>query len=599
MEKISFIKRLELKEKLKDIPEQPGVYLMKNDSKIIYVGKAKNLRNRVLSYFMKESDNAKTKELVKNIVDIEFFLCNTEVDALILENNLIKKHSPKYNIALKDEKTYPYLKLTKEKFPTLKTIRTTKELDNKNGIYFGPYPMGVSNLKKAIIRIFKIRDCSRDMDKVYSSPCLKYYMHFCTGPCVYKEHEKEYSEMVEGVIKVLKGEGKSYINILESKMKEASDKMRFEEAIVYRGQIQEIKNTVINQVTDYKKYIDEDYIVFRLEKKNIFIVTIGCRDGKIISKESVVIPIEDKIYEDIGELVIVNYYLKHYPPKNIIIDYELEDKEKTLKEWLQKNYNVAANFYFPKIKSRRRELLNMAQLNLDKYIESYYNKKNVIEKGLKEIHKILKLKNFPRRIECFDISNIQGKDAVASMSVSIEGVTTPKEYRKFKIMTKDTPDDFEMMREVITRRYSKLKKEEFPDMILIDGGLGQINAVGEILSQLGVLKYIDLVSIAKREEEIFKYGESIPYKFPNDDESIKIFQRVRDEAHRFGITYHRKLRSKRIISSELDKIKGIGVKRKNELYRVFKNYEGIVNASLEELKKVVPENIARSIKNKN
>lgn len=223
----------------------------------------------------------------------------------------------------------------------------------------------------------------------------------------------------------------------------------------------------------------------------------------------------------------------------------------------------------------------------------------VLGRGLKEIHKILKLKNFPRRIECFDISNIQGKDAVASMSVSIEGVTTPREYRKFKIMTKDTPDDFEMMREVITRRYSKLKKEEFPDMVLIDGGIGQINAVGEILSNLGVLKYIDLISIAKSEEEIFKYGESIPYKFPKDEEGIKIFQRVRDEAHRFGITYHRKLRSKRVISSELDKIKGIGVKRKNELYRVFKNYEGIVNASLEELKKVVPENIARSIKNKN
>lgn len=597
MEKLNFINNVLLGEKLKDIPENPGVYLMKNSSKIIYVGKAKNLKNRVLSYFSKESESIKTRELVKNIEDIEYFICNTEVDALILENNLIKKYSPKYNIALKDEKTYPYLKLTKEKFPTLKSIRTTKELDSKNGIYFGPYPMGVQNLKKTIIRIFKIRDCNRDMDKKYQTPCLKYFMHFCSGPCVYKDKEKEYAEMVEGAIKVLKGEGKSYIIQLEEKMKLAAESMRFEEAIVYRGQIQEIKGALINQIIDYKKNIDEDYISFKAINDNVFIVIVGCREGKIINKISYIIPIKDKVYDDLRELVLINYYSSNIPPKNIIIDFDLENFEETLKEWLFKNYGANITFYNPKIKSRRREILDMVQLNLQKDIESYYRKKEVVENGLKNIYKVLRLKNFPRRIECFDISNIQGKDAVASMSVSIEGITKSKEYRKFKINSIDTPDDFEMMREVITRRYSKLKEAEFPDMILIDGGLGQINAVGEILEELNILQFIDLISIAKSEEEIFKYGESVPYNFSRDSESIKIFQRVRDEAHRFGVTYHRKLRSKRVISSELDKIKGIGKKRKEELYKKFKTYEGIISAKMEDLEKIVPKNVAKDIKN--
>ena len=238
----------------------------------------------------------------------------------------------------------------------------------------------------------------------------------------------------------------------------------------------------------------------------------------------------------------------------------------------------------------------MAKLNLQDEIETYYRKKTVLENGLTTIYKTLLLKQYPRRIECFDISNISGKDAVASMSVAIEGRTTPKEYRKFKITCKDTPDDFAMMREVVTRRYSKLKIEEFPNMILIDGGLGQINAVGAILESIGKGGIADLISLAKREEEVYKYGESTPYIFDKTDESIKIFQRVRDEAHRFGITYHRQLRSKRVLTSDLDEIHGIGDKRKHNLIEKFETLDGIYNAPLEELKKIVPEKIALEIK---
>ncbi|MGL5964750.1 MAG: helix-hairpin-helix domain-containing protein, partial [Fusobacteriaceae bacterium] len=259
-------------------------------------------------------------------------------------------------------------------------------------------------------------------------------------------------------------------------------------------------------------------------------------------------------------------------------------------------FNRKIELFFPKIKSRKRELLEMSELNLYREIERHYKKRDVVEKALEELYKTLNLKNFPRRIECFDISNIQGKDAVASMSVAINGVTKPCEYRRFKIVCKDTPDDFAMMREVISRRYVKLESSEFPDMILIDGGLGQINAVGAILEELGKSNISDLISLAKREEEIFKYGESEPYLITKDKEAIKIFQRVRDEAHRFGITYHRKLRSKRIMASELDKIEGIGPKRKEELLNFFGSIESIFNAELEDLRKILPLRVAKSIK---
>lgn len=585
-----------LREKLKEIPENPGVYLMKKDASVIYVGKAKNLKRRVLSYFNREHEDAKTIELVKNIQDIEFILCNSEVDALILENNLIKKYLPKYNILLKDQKTYPYLKISREKFPSLKSVRSTRDLEEKNSFYFGPYPNGVFNLKKTLLRVFKVRDCNRDMKKSYPKPCLKYYMHFCSGPCCFKENPQDYQERIEGIKKILKGNGGEYIDELTAKMEKAAEEMRFEEAIVCRNQISELKNSVINQVTEYSKEVDEDYFSYEVAGDYLFIMVLSCRDGKIIGKESMVLSIKDKLYDELGELVVTSYYSKYKPGKSIIFQEKLENEKELLENWFRIKFMRKIKLEFPKIKSRKKELLEMAELNLQREIEVHYRKRNIVESGLDKIYNKLHLKNYPRRIECFDISNIQGKDAVAAMSVSIEGMPKSSEYRRFKITCKDTPDDFAMMREVITRRYGKLRPEEFPDMILIDGGLGQINAVGRIMKTLGVDKISDLVSIAKREEEIFKYGSSEPYIFSKDEEAIKIFQRVRDEAHRFGITYHRKLRSKRVISSELDKIEGIGEIRKKELLKEFGNVKNIFSADIGHLKKIVPENVAVKIK---
>jgi len=578
-----------------DIPENPGVYLMKKNGKVIYVGKAKNLKNRVSSYFNREHENEKTKELVKNIEDIEFIMCNSEIDAFVLENNLIKKYSPKYNIALKDEKTYPYIKISRETFPNIKMIRTTRALDTKTGMYFGPYPQGGWNLKKNIIKIFKIRDCNRDMNKVYTRPCLKYFMKMCPGPCTYKNIKEECNELVEGAKQLLKGQGRNVIEELKKKMEKASEDMKFEEAILYREQIKEIETTVNNQITEYGKELDEDIFNIKEENNRVFICVLNVRDGKILGKISTNIDLKDKIYENILEVVVMAFYNKHPIPQNIVFSSKYENESNRILEALKKDKNKKIEFFFPKIKSRRKELLEMGELNLIRDVENYYRKKSVVEEGLYKIYTTLELKRYPRKIECFDISNIQGKDAVASMSVSVEGKASKQDYRKFKITCKDTPDDFAMMREVITRRYGKLPENEFPDVILIDGGLGQINAAGEVFKELGKDGISDLLSLAKRDEEVYKYGENVPYIFSKDQEALKIFQRVRDEAHRFGITYHRKLRSKRVLSSELDEVEGVGEKRKAVLLKEFGSVTKIAKEDVNSISRFVPRNVAENI----
>lgn len=580
----------------KDIPDNPGVYLMKNNSKIIYVGKAKNLSKRVSSYFNREHSDEKTRELVKHIDDLDFIICNTELDALILENNLIKKHSPKYNINLKDEKTYPYLLITNEYFPKISIVRTTKKLNLNLGEYFGPYPYGVWNLKKTLSKLYQIRDCNRDMEKLYPRPCLKFHMKLCSGPCIDKSILPQYQENIKDIKEILKGNTKDILDKLQNNMVIAAENMEFEKAIFLREQKKEIETNIQSQISEATNSVDEDVFLFKLENNKIFLCVLNIRDGKILGKNFHNINLEHKFYDDILEEILITYYSKYPIPKNIIFHESLESDIQKIESLFQGIFNKKPSFFFPKIKSRRRELLDMGILNLHRDIENFYNKKSVVEKGLNDLYTKLNLRRFPFKIECFDISNIQGKDAVASMSVAVEGKKAKKLYRKFKITTKDTPDDFQMMREVIERRYSKLPVDEFPDIILIDGGLGQINAVGEILKNLEKDGISELLSIAKREEEIYKYTENSPYLFSKSDEALKILQRVRDEAHRFGVTYHRLLRNKRVISSELDAIPGIGPKRKEILLKTFGSVKQIKKATLSDLEKIVPKQLAVKIK---
>lgn len=568
---------------------------MKKNNKVIYVGKAKNLKKRVYSYFFREHEDEKTKNLVSNIEDIETIICNSEIDAFVLENNLIKKYSPKYNILLKDEKTYPYIKISKEKFPKISIIRSTRALNMKDGEYFGPYPQGAWNLRDTLVKLFKIRDCNRDMEKISLRPCLKYFMKFCDGPCKFKEIYEEYNERIDIAKKVLKGNGREVVKELDVLMKEASDNMEFEKAIFYREQKKEIENAINNQVTEYGKGIDEDVFVFIEDGKKIFLCVLNMREGKILGKTSLVINIENKIYNNLFQEVVREYYFKHPIPNNIIFQTEYEEEKEIIEEWLRLKKGKKIAISFPKIDGRRKKLLDMAYLNINKDIVSYYNKKNVIEEGMSKLYTSLNLKNFPRIIECFDISNTQGTNPVAAMTVSVEGRASKKDYRKFKITSKDTPDDYQMMREVIYRRYSKLEEKDFPDVILIDGGLGQINVAGEVLRELKKDNIADLLSLAEREELVYKYGEGEPYRFSHSDEALKILIRVRDEAHRFGITFHRKLRSKRVIKSELDDISGIGKVRRDKLLKHFGSVKEIEKASVEEISKIVPEKVAVEI----
>ncbi len=580
----------------KNIPDNPGVYLMKNEKgKIIYVGKAKNLRNRVSSYFKNiNSHNAKTLELVKNIRDIEFFICKTEVEALILENNLIKKNKPKYNILLKDEKTYPYIKFTREKFPKIEVVRSTKRL-NEKADYFGPYPMGIFFAVKSLLKIFPMRDCNRNMEKI-TKPCLKYHMNTCPAPCMYKDIETEYNLNVENFKSFLKGHQSDILDILEKRMKHFSDNMEFERAINEREKINSLKRMLETQIIEYSKEINEDVFVFEEKREFVFLCVLNIREGKVINKNHIKISMEKSQEDDLFERLITSYYEKRSIPRNIICDMRYEDKSQLIKEWSKIEKGKEIKMHFPKIHSRRYELLEMGYLNLKEEVEKYLRQKKVVQEGLRNLKKTLRLSSHPYRIECFDISNIQGKDAVAAMTVAIDGEVTPKEYRHFKITVKDTPDDFLMMREALTRRYSKLEIDQLPNLILIDGGKGQLGVATEVLEKLGKIEYTDIISIAKREEEIFKSYESDPYLFEREDETLKILQRLRDEAHRFGITHHRKLRSKRNIKSALDDIDGIGPKRKKELIKRFGTISNIRNATMEELMEVIPEKIAEAIK---
>ena len=582
-------------EKIREFPESPGVYLMKKDNEIIYVGKAKNLKKRVSSYFNREHEDNKTRELVKKVEKIEYIICNSEIDALILENNLIKKHQPKYNILLKDEKTYPYVKISKELFPKLSIIRTTKSFEDKSANYFGPYPQGIYGWMKVLKKTFPIRDCNRDMNKKYDRPCLKYHMKLCLGPCVYRDIEKEYTETLKELREFLKGDVKEVIKFYKNSMELSSENMEFEKAIQYREKIRDLEKLKQNQISELGKNLDEDIFVYKLENLRLFICVLTVREGKIVGKLSFNQEIDELYKEELFINIVTDFYSKHPIPKNLVFQDELESFEELINAWIKAKSEGAVKVYFPKIKSRKKELLEMALLNLEKDMEKYYSSKKVVEEALINLYKTLRLKKYPRRIECYDISNIQGADAVASMSVAIDGKNKNSEYRKFKIRTKSTPDDFEMMREVMTRRFSKLEEKDYPDLLLIDGGKGQLNACGQIIYNLGLYGKIELISIAKREEEIFKLGESEPYIFSKRDETLKILQRLRDEAHRFGITYHRKLRSKRVISSELDKIEGIGEQRKKNLLKKFGSVAEIKKATYEELKEILPERIIENL----
>ena len=546
-----------LAQDLKCLPESPGCYLYYDETDtVIYVGKAKNLKKRIKSYFRKTVDRLKTQILVSHIERLEYILTDSEAEALILESQLIKKHKPKYNILLKDDKKYPYFLITDEEYPRITVVRK-KNINPDNGRYYGPYTdaRAMYSTLDFLKKIFPLKQCKTP--KFRNRPCIYYDIGRCMAPCQNKISSEEYKNIIAQAELFLKGKQSELLKKLMEQIQKYSDSEQFEKAARLRDSYYDLQKTLERQkvVTENTK-LNEDVLYFLYENGIFIAVVMNIREGRLIDKKQFAYP--NTFDEDLTLLIetfLKDYYSsiqQDFPDKIISSHLEVLDK-KTYEEWL--NILSGKNVKITYGKTQKGvELLNLAEKNAQnlmdttKIEETNKLKDNFNEVGSYIVEK-LGLSNFPYRMECYDISHIQGTNTVASMVVFVNGVSKKSEYRKFKVnSTEGKPDDFLSMKEVLTRRFNNLGKKGWdkPDLIIIDGGKGQLSSVMQIVQEMGITG-IDFVSLAKREEEIFKPHKSKPVVFPKNSNALFLFQRIRDEAHRFAITYHRKLRSKQSI----------------------------------------------------
>ncbi|HCM85718.1 MULTISPECIES: excinuclease ABC subunit UvrC [Enterococcus] len=582
-----------IKNKLALLPDQPGCYLMKDkNGTIIYVGKAKILKNRVRSYFT-GSHNTKTERLVSEIVDFEYIVTESNIEALLLEINLIKKNDPKYNIMLKDDKTYPFLKITNEKYPRL--MITRKVLKDK-AHYFGPYPdvNAANETKKLLDRLFPLRKCKPSQ----KTPCLYYHLGQCLCPYAFHVDPQVYKDMVEEIKRFLNGGHTEIQRQLKEKMNQAAADMEFEKAAEYRDQIKAIETVMTKQKMTNTDLIDRDIFGYATEKGWMCVQVFFVRQGKLIERDVSMFPFYNDAQEDfltyIGQFYQEN---EHFIPKEVLIpdnidkpsvEAMLETKvlqpqrgeKKKLVKLAGKNAHVALNEKF--------DLIGRSEARTIGAVEKLGDAMNIPA---------------PIRIEAFDNSNIMGTDPVSAMVVFIDGKPAKKEYRKYKIKTVKGPDDYASMREVIYRRYSRVLKEglPFPDLIVIDGGKGQVDVARDVLAnQLGIdIPIAGLAKDDKHKTSELLYGPELNVvPLERNSQEFFLLQRIQDEVHRFAITFHRQLRSKNSFASKLDNIEGLGPKRKKMLLKEFKSLKNIQAASIEELQKVgLPKTVAESTHN--
>ena len=597
----------ELEEKLNNLPTSPGIYqFFNNQGKIIYIGKAKNLRNRVRSYFQKNLDSPKTEIMVSKIDDLQLIMTDTEIEALVLESNLIKELKPRYNINLKDDKSFPYIRVTNELFPQ---IFPTRDLVKDGSKYFGPYT-DVKSMKaslRMINRIFKIRSCKYDIteeaiEKKKFKVCLDYHIKKCDGPCEGLITPKEYSEMVNQVVKLLKGKTDDLISEIKLNMERASEKMEFEKAAELRDKIEQLQVYSSKQKVVTDDFEDRDIISAAIEGKDVAATILNIRSGKLVGKKQLTLNSENSDnLEAVYEAIIKFYYDEYVEIPHEIIMETLPTDYESLSDWLKMKADRKCKFIIPQRQSKTKSLLNMCKQNAIlqlKEIQLQRMKRDGnVPYAVSALQRDLRLKILPKTIECFDISNLQGTDTVASLVVFVDGKPKKSLYRKFIIKTVEGPDDFSSMREVIERRYKKLKEENepLPDLIMVDGGKGQLSSAIQILDSLEFTNY-QIIGLAKRLEEVFLPGNSEPQSIPKTSSSLKLLQHVRDEAHRFAITFHRHRRDKRTLSTELTEIKGIGEKVAEKLLREFESIEKIRNAGEEELAKIVGKAKAKLIR---
>lgn len=584
--------RLEqLKDKIKTLPEKPGIYQY-FDAKgtIIYVGKAKNLKKRVSSYFTKNHDTAKTRILVRNIVDIHYIIVDTETDALLLENSLIKKYRPRYNIQLKDDKTYPWICIKKEPFPR---VFSTRRVIKDGSKYFGPYPSVkiINTLLELINDLFPLRTCSYDLQqgKINAGKfkeCLEYHLGNCKAPCIGKESAGTYQEYISQIEHIVKGNIGSVIKVLKERMQDAASSYAFEDAAMYKNKISllekyKAKSTVVSPTIH-----EVDVMTLVRDEKGAFVNYLVINNGAIIHGHTV----EVKTKLDESDAEIMAFVLLEMRER-----FQTNAKEVLVEEDMAKQLEIEGIDFFTPQRGDKKHLLDLSKRNAKFYRleklkqEKLKNPEVHTERILKRIQTDFRLTELPVHMECFDNSNFQGTNAVSACVVFKNGRPSKKDYRHYNIKTVEGPDDFASMTEALYRRYKRLLEEHqpLPQLVIVDGGKGQLSAGLEALERLNLRGKLPIVGIAKRLEEIFFPGDSLPLYIDKKSESLKVIQYMRNEAHRFGIEHHRNKRSKAALVSELSQIKGVGPKTEQQLMHHFKSMSGIKSATKTELETVI------------
>jgi excinuclease ABC subunit C len=590
--------KTQLNEKLKNLPDVAGVYLMRGAQKeVLYVGKAKSLAKRIRTYFHpSEATHPRTQILVSKVHDFECIPTHSDVEALILEANMVKLHQPRYNVRLKDDKKYPYIKVTvQEEFPR---AFPTRNLNRDGSVFFGPYT-SVKVMKKAlraVTKIFPVRTCQNMPDQV----CLEYHIKRCYGPCIGELSKVEYRDMVQELCDFLAGKSLKVEKELEERMDNASKNENFEEAARLRDQLAAVRETVRKQNVVFSEKIDRDILSLSGSAKKSCLVLFQIRDGKLISREHYFL----KGGVDEGEIMrtFVGQYYKnaYFIPDEIVVPIEIRDREE-FELWFSDQKGKRVKILLPQ-RGEKRRLLEMAKRNAEMLLveESALDGKrseNRIPNSILELQKHLHLKIPPRWIEAYDISNIQGRNAVGSVVVFVDGRPRKSQYRRFRIKTVKGIDDFGMMKEIVGRRFASIQREDgkVPDLVLIDGGLGQLNKALEAMRENG-FHYLPAYGLAKRMDELHLPNGKI-VMLPRTAPSLRLLQQLRDEAHRFAISYHRKLRGEAAIISILDEIRGIGERKRREIYRYFRTMKRLKSASVDEIARVkgIGKTLAQSI----
>lgn len=598
---------MDLTDKIANLPQKPGIYQYKDATgKIIYVGKAIKLRNRVRSYFNKlKQHDAKTRALVGRIEDVEVIVTDSEAEALILEDTLIKKHKPRYNINLKDDKSYPYVKVTSEPYPRIFQTRTVVRDGSK---YYGPFTKvgDMHRVLDLIHKLFRLRTCKLNitantiLEKKHKV-CLEFHIKKCDGPCEGLISLQEYNKYVNYAKSILSGKTRELEIYLRDRMEQLSEEMKFEEAAEARDQLGAIRQFVSRQKVVTADLIDRDVFGIYREENTACSLVFTVREGKLIGRKHFIIKKADDLPdEEILQRTLDTWYSEQeFVPSEIFLPTEPEDIE-TLSSILAKKRNGSVSIKIPKI-GDKRHLVDLAENNaqyiLKEYLLAITKREQTVPHAVQALQRDLRLKKLPRIIECFDNSHLQGTELVSSMVCFEDGKPKKSEYRKFKNQTVNKNDDFAAMREAVQRRYTRLinENQRLPDLIVIDGGKGQLSSAVGILKELGILEKVAVIGLAKRLEEVFFPGNSEAVLLPRTSSSLRLIQQLRDEAHRFAITYHRQLRSKRTFRTELTDIPGIGAKTAQKLLKEVGSVDAIRNSSIAQLKVHLSEKQAKSI----